>query len=353
MNTQDGDQQRNPDFGIAILDPRSGTRLPVYNRPVDADLYPRPLMERSLLDEGVSLPDRPGGCSPGGVTFEGFVGEDKILEGAVRIRVVELLTGSQAPWRMELGGGEVAAVCGGESGSSEAPVHADGSFRLRAPAGVPLKLQLLDRYGAVLAVDPVWRGGPACASRSCGACHQNDGGAEGFESSEASADSPAALDGPAQYQRDFDFRRDIQPILDRTCATSVCHDAESASGSYVTLDGSLRGLVLSGEASGRSTVSYQNLMFMDRLRHPNSGRILEERRAYVTPGRAFESRLAQRLGVPCRFDCPDPPTWAPWGLGQNEAHPEDKSVSLHSQDRWTIVEWIDAGASFCGRGALP
>jgi hypothetical protein len=72
----------------------------------------------------------------------------------------------------------------------------------------------------------------------------------------------------------------------------------------------------------------------------------------VVPGYAMESRLAQRLGIPCKWDCNNQPAWAPWGLSGNDVHPQN-DPSLTDEDRWRIVEWIDAGAPFHGRGATP
>jgi hypothetical protein len=346
LNNEDGDRGLAPEFSLAVLDPHSGKRTPVYNQPQSAEIWPRPVAERTIPDPGAGVES----CADGGVRFEGFVGADLLGRGAARIRVLEGISGAVAPWMMEIGGYSVGAICGGDA--EEAPVQADGSFRIRAPSGVPLKLQVLDHFGAALAADPVWRGGPACAVRSCGACHQNDGSAAGFENSIAGGSAPVALDAPAADQRSIDFRRDIQPILSGTCVAQGCHDASSASGTYVTYSGSIRGLDLSGSPSGRTTTSYQNLLFMDTNRDGNTGKILESRRVYVVPGDAANSRLVQRLGIPCRWECAGQPAWAPWGLSGSDVH-RLGDPSLTDDERWLLIEWIDSGAPFHGRGATP
>lgn len=360
-NTDDGDRGFVPDIGIAVLDPDKGERLPVYNHPRSAEVFPRPVAARSPLDPGVELTP-PDPCETGGVVMEGFVGQEMLDAGAVRMRVLAWESGALAPWSMELGGGPGGAVCGGDQDGDgrvdawDAPVHPDGSFRLRAPAGTPLALQAVDAYGAAIDADPVWRGGPACAVRRCAACHQNDADPAGFEQSVAGLAPPAALDADASDRRSYDFNRDIQPILDRSCATSGCHDAQTAAGAYVTLTGGLRGLDLSGTPSGRTSVGYQNLLYVDSIRNDTNGRVLQEHRVYVVPGRARQSRLVQRLGVPCRWDCGGRAAWAPWGLDGDRIHPEDQpgwSGTLTDEERWTLVEWIDAGARFHGRGASP
>jgi hypothetical protein len=131
-----------------------------------------------------------------------------------------------------------------------------------------------------------------------------------------------------------------------------CHDASSASGTYVTYSGSIRGLDLSGSPSGRTTTSYQNLLFMDTNRDDHTGKILESRRVYVVPGDAANSRLVQRLGIPCRWECAGQPAWAPWGLSGSDVH-RLGDPSLTDDERWLLIEWIDSGAPFHGRGATP
>ncbi len=356
VSIADDDLGLVPDFGVAVIDARTGERRPVFNDPDFDEVWVRPVWRRALLDPEVALPARPElGCETQAVRFEGVLDDEALAAGAVRVRALQGLTAAEARFAMSLGGDRVGAICRAAGGlSAEAPVHADGSWSLDAPAGQPIRLLALDRYGAAVDDDPRWRGGPACAVRRCAACHENDGQPADFAASLAAGLPAADLSAGPGDQQEFDFRRDIQPVLTRACATAGCHD-ETASGSYVTLDGALVGLDLRGEPSGRTTVAYQNLMLVDR-RRANDGRILEERRPYVVPGQARESRLVQKLGAPCRFDCAGAPAWAPWGLGADDHHPEDQpgfAGTLSDADRWLLVDWIDAGAPFHGRGATP
>ncbi|HOX43030.1 MAG TPA: hypothetical protein PK668_05510 [Myxococcota bacterium] len=363
MNAEDELDGRNPDFALAIVDRVTGARFPLASDAARDELWPRPVLERSLLDAGVSLPARPElGCATPGVVLEGVLDEATRSAGAVGLRVLVGLDGSLAPWDMELGGLEPATVCTGDgdgdglADSQSAPVEADGSFRLRAPAGQPLRVQAVDAYGAALAQDPIWRDGPDCGRRSCGACHANGGEAPGFAASLAAARAPSPLDAPAADRRAFDFRADIQPLLDRSCAVAGCHDAQTAAGAYVDLGGQLRGLDLSATPQGRRSTAYADLLSVDVRREEASGRVLESRRPYVTPGRARESRLLQRLGVPCRWACAGAEAWAPWGVPEARRHPEDQAGAapgLTDEERWRLVEWVDAGAPFHGAGAAP
>jgi len=353
-NTEDGDRGLVPRYSVAILDPQDGGRLPLYGRSNAADLFPRPVMEHALLDEGLAPPAPPGACQEGGVVFEGFArDENGPVDGAARLRLLEGLSGEIAPWMMEIGGRDVGALCG-SGGVFEAPLYPDSSFNVRAPAGVPIRIQLLDHYGAALGSDPLWRGGPACASRSCSGCHAGAAASGEVEHSLAHAADPIDF-ADRSTERSIDFARDIQPILNRSCATAGCHDSVTAAGNYVNLAGALQGLDLSATPAGRTSNAYRSLTMVD-TRRDAGGRILESRSPYVVPGSARQSRLIERLGVPCRFDCAGQPGWAAWALGEGQTHPEDQpgfSGVLSDEERWLIVEWIDAGAPFLGRGATP
>jgi mono/diheme cytochrome c family protein len=358
MNIADDDQGRAPDFGIALVDVPNSQMLPVYNDPQFDEVQVQPVRPRALLGPGVLLPARPDlGCDRRSVRFEGFVDQQQLADGAVGIRLLQARSGGEVPWAVELGGVSPGAICTSAHGQVvSAPVQADGSFSADAPTDVALRLQVVDRYGAALASDPFWHGGPACAQRRCAACHSNQGQAPDFEGSLASLAGPADLAGGANVQLDYDFDRDIQPILTRSCAVSGCHDATSVAGNYVDLTGSLRGLDLHAEPAGRTSVAYRNLLFVDQLRASNTGQIIDQLRPWVVPGQARASRLIQKLGVPCRTDCAAAPAWAPWGMPAGTRHPEDQAAfagELTDADRWRLVEWIDAGAVFHGRGATP
>ncbi len=362
MNATDETREIPVDFSLAVIDPASGERVPLGNTPGLADVFPRPVAPRSLLDPGVSLPPRPEkSCAAGGVLFEGFVGAKALTQGAVRLRVLSALSGGDVPWRVELGAASGAAICAGDSDGNgapdtyEVPVYADGSFRFRGPADTPLRLQILDRYGAALAADPWWRGGPACAVRQCAGCHANDGHPSGLDGSQAYAAPEGRLDAPAAGRRSFDYVRDIQPILNRSCVASGCHDTATRAGAYVDLSGNLVGLDLTGAVAGISSRSYQTLLWVDALRDPQSGRVRQSRAAFVVPGWAARSRLMQKLGAPCRYECAGQAAWAPWGMGGASRHPEDRggAYSLSDEERQRILEWLESGAPFVRPGAAP
>ncbi len=356
LNTEDGDHGMIPDFGIAILDPQDGGRRPVFNDPQRADLQPRPVMARAI-DEGQAgiVPQLPD-CGQPGVTFAGFImdAQQQVNSAAKRLRVLQGLSGKIAPWQMEIGGRTVGAVCGNGSGAT-VPIAADASFHFRAPADAPLRLQVLDSYGAAIDVDPQWRGGPDCARRTCSGCHAAATEAVDFDASLAAQSPPVDIsDQGTQFS--FDFKRDIQPILNASCNTAGCHDSETLAGNYVNLSGNLQGIDLTDEPAGRTSIAYRSLLSVDTIRNDSTGRILVSHRPYVVPGSARESRVIGRLGVPCRYDCDGQAPWADWAMGPGKTHPEDQAAwsgTLTDEQRWLLVDWIDAGAPFLGRGASP
>jgi len=361
-NASDELRRGSVDFSLAVIEPGSGERTPLGNTSGLADLSPRPVAPRSLLGANADLPPRPeGSCAEGGVRFEGFVGADVLAKGAARLRVLAALSGAEVPWRVELGAASAAAICAGDGDGNgavdtfEVPVYSDGSFRFRAPANLPLRIQVLDRYGAALAADPVWRGGPSCSVRRCSGCHANDGRPSGLDGALAQNAPEGRLDAPAASRRSFDFARDIQPILNRSCATAGCHDSLSRAGAYVDLAGNLVGLDLSAAPSGRASRAYQTLLWVDALRDAQTGRVRQSRNAFVVPGWAARSRLMQKLGAPCRTDCAGQPAWAPWGMGAANRHPEDQGAAyaLTDEERARILEWLEAGAPFAAPGATP
>ncbi len=340
-----------PDFGLAVLDTALAARYPLFSDPDKDELFAKPVKEHALLDPGVTPPARPeGSCAEGGVLLQGLVTNPEI----VAVRVLEGISGAEAPFSMELGGRSQGAYCTGQQGleqlASVENVAAGRGYKLRVPSKVPLKAQMLDRYGATLSQDVLWWGAGSCAVR---------GAPEGLEA----LSTTELLDRP-EHQRGFDFRRDIQPILNRSCVANGCHDAETAAGAYVDFSNRLRGLDMHDAASGRATVAYNNLMAVDRRRDSHTGVVLEQADIYVTPGSAKDSRLARRLGVPCRLGDCEAEDWAAWGVPAGSVHPMDQAAfdglvtqglltAPSNEDRWLIVDWIDAGAAFYGRGATP
>ncbi len=351
VNADDEVDGRVPDFALWLFGEAFSRRQLLANRRDSSDAWVEPVRSRSAAQ---LLPfEQASSCNGDAVLVEGYVRDEqgRVIEEAARIRVYAALDGSDVPWRVELGGRAPEAICGA-AGTYEAPVYPDGSFSLWAPSGVPLRLAVLDSYGAVLARHPLWLSGGSCRRMSCSGCHAGAVPVE-MAGSEASRLPPTDL-SDISSARVVDYRDTIQPLLVRSCATAGCHDSETAAGSYVSLSGSIVGLDLSSSVSGRATTGYNNLVRLDVVRN-STGSITDSRWVYVEPGWARGSRLVQKLGVACRFDCRDRSPYAGWGNGAGRRHPTDDlgAQGLDEQSIWQIVEWIDTGAMFVGPGDSP
>jgi formylglycine-generating enzyme required for sulfatase activity len=104
------------------------------------------------------------------------------------------------------------------------PVHEDGSARFLIPAYTPISLQPLDAEGKAVQLMRSWMTAMPGEVVSCAGCHEKQNSAPPVTLSIASAHPPAQIrpwHGPV---RGFDFRREVQPVLDRYCVG--CHDGQ-------------------------------------------------------------------------------------------------------------------------------
>jgi formylglycine-generating enzyme required for sulfatase activity len=104
------------------------------------------------------------------------------------------------------------------------PVQLDGSALFRVPAKTPFSVQPLDAEGKAVQLMRSWMTAMPGETLSCVGCHDNRGAAPPPRSTMALAQPPVEIEpwhGPA---RGFDFRREVQPVLDRFCAG--CHNGK-------------------------------------------------------------------------------------------------------------------------------
>jgi len=181
----------------------------------------------------------------------------------------------------------------------------DGSFHLLVPPNTPIQLQITDSNGLALRTS-AWIWAKNKEQRGCIGCHEDNERTPENTFAQALGHPAAELTLPPERRRTVDFARDVMPILAARCATAACH----GSGARPRLDA---GSDLTG---------------------------------YVEAGRARTSRLV----------------WAV--LGKNTARlwdhaghvpvpkhmPPGGSPPLTDDERQTIIEWIDLGAS---RHAAP
>ena len=104
------------------------------------------------------------------------------------------------------------------------PVHEDGSARFRVPAYTPVAIQPLDAEGKAVQLMRSWLTAMPGEVLSCVGCHEPQHAAPPVRRTLA-LERPAAGIRPWRGPvRGFDFRREVQPVLDRYCVG--CHDGK-------------------------------------------------------------------------------------------------------------------------------
>ncbi len=257
----------------------------------------------------------------------------------------EVRNGNPASNRVTNGVHDPVAVLG------TVPLGRDGSFYIEVPANLAIRFQALNENKmAVGAQHDRWIfANPGeelfhsthidVYAARCAGCHgaleasperalvpQPDAitGASISESTHEGANAlrprePIAvgLDG---QRRVIDFARDLQPILDRSCAVGGCHAGPSP----------VADLSLGGEPTTHYSDAYESLLARDE---EGAQRYVDEPRA-----RAVSSPLIARLyGQPLETGR-DP---------EGQCPPADAPVPpLSAAEREAFVEWVDLGATF-------
>ncbi len=101
-------------------------------------------------------------------------------------------------------------------------VEADGSALFKVPANIPFAVQPLDAEGKALQVMRSWMTAMPGEVLSCAGCHEKQNSVPSNRKPIALTKAPQAIQpwyGPA---RGFNFRREVQPVLDKYCVG--CHN---------------------------------------------------------------------------------------------------------------------------------
>jgi hypothetical protein len=194
------------------------------------------------------------------------------------------------------------------------PVETDGSAWFRVPARKPLYFQAVDAEGhAVQSMRSITYLQPG-ERRSCVGCHEPRAAAPPRRGLAALTRGPSVVQPGPDGTRPFCYPRLVQPVLDRHCQR--CHDGTPGTGKS--------GLVLSGEADGLFTRSYNNLKPYLRWYEWGGASITQ---AVTHPGRigADESRLTDVLADATHAKAP-----------------------LPREDRDRLLIWLDGNVPFYG-----
>jgi len=113
------------------------------------------------------------------------------------------------------------------------PVEYDGSALFKVPANTPISIQPLDDEGKAVQLMRSWFVARPAENLSCIGCHEAPGTAPIMKSTKAAKKGPADITpwrGPA---RNFEFKREVQPVLDRYCLS--CHGSSKPAEGKMTI----------------------------------------------------------------------------------------------------------------------
>ncbi len=102
------------------------------------------------------------------------------------------------------------------------PVYEDGSASFRVPANTPVAIQPLDAEGKAMQIMRSWFTAMPGERLSCAGCHENPNDAVPPKNTIASNRPPAAITPWRGPGRNYEFQRELQPVLDKYCVG--CHD---------------------------------------------------------------------------------------------------------------------------------
>jgi len=229
-------------FGLYVLDGKTGAKYPVYDDPKYWDVAARPLKARSE-------PPVTAGSIQGGGDF--LVSAINVYDSSlvavpknsvVKVRLMEGFSGEEGPRTFG------TTEFDGHSLYGEVPVSPDGSFAAKVPANVPVHMQLIDKFAVSVANEPVWISGRAGENRTCGGCHEDrtkqpqiaPGQLDSILSGAVNLVAPRAARVSTDYSygkiRGVPWDKAIQPFLTAKCAT--CHDGtpSAANPSFTVID---------------------------------------------------------------------------------------------------------------------
>ncbi len=288
-------------YALYRFDPKTGRALKLYgdarHNILQARMlaaHPMPVGRSSVVDEkeptgklfalGGYVSDLPQSAGYDGK----LVKRVRILEGVPR------KAGEKKAAAGELSPYLVKRILG------EFEIEADGSFHAQVPANVPVQVQTLDSNGLALRTC-AWIWVKNKAKRGCIGCHEDGELSPENVFSDAVGKPPHELNIPIAQRREVRFDKDVQPILQAKCMTGGCHAGPPA-----------------------PSLRYEDLL--------NQG--------YVNPAAARLSPLVWYLQGRVTAQAWDKVS----GTGPLKKLKPGGATSLTSEEKKTIVEWIDTGA---------
>lgn len=182
----------------------------------------------------------------------------------------------------------------------EFDIEADGSFHAQVPANIPIQIQTLDANGMALRTC-AWIWVKNKAKRGCVGCHEDGELSPENVFSDAVGKPPHELNIAIEQRREIRFDEDVQPILQNKCMTGGCHAGPPA-----------------------PSLRYEDLLT----------------KGYVDASAARLSPLVWYIHGRVTAQSWDKVS----GTGPLKKIKPEGVTSLTSEQKRTIVEWIDTGA---------
>ncbi len=205
-------------------------------------------------------------------------------------------------------------------------IETDGSFNVEIPAAIPIELQLLDEDGLALRTCR-WIWAMNHEQRGCIGCHEDPEWTPPNVMAEALTRRSIPLTPEPRRRRTVGFFPDVMPIVSAKCAT--CHTDRHPTLKLTDKPGD--------SAAQRGGRAYRFLMESSESTTTGKGK-------YIVPGEARNSPLIWRIfgrGMSRPWD-PARPT------GVVKPMPPKNAKPLTSEEKQTLVEWIDLGAAWDG-----
>ena len=375
-----------PDFGIYVYDAARKTRSPVVNEIGSWEFSAIPVQKR---DEPPALKNSFVATNNGsGTTASTLLSAINVYDStmfgltpgsAVKVRLSEGFSSEEgAPNKFGLSDFDGMSLLG------EADIQPDGSYKALVPPNVPVRQQLIDKYGMAVATsgkggdtasEPLWIQGRPGEARVCGGCHEDRTKSIQLTpgSSALQALGAATFDYPGQTRQQrqssnfspakvkgVPWDKALQPIFDAKCVS--CHNGQPGPGnpSYSVTFGDMSTFAWTFDLSGRSVdVMVEKSTYTYSASHISllgPAQLLEEKVilaqtgslvGYVEPGAAHSSALIQKLNPMRRYPDVDGNDLAFPGKPQ---HPADVGgTPLTADEYYLMILMADNGGQFYAR----
>jgi hypothetical protein len=164
-----------PDFGLYVLDPTSGERLPIFNDPDMWDVH------AMAIGKARPTPTISAGITADTPDETALIGSLNVLEssfdsvpdsGIYRVRVIEGFSaedGVPGDFGMTMADGAILL------GEADVEWRTDNSWAAYVPEDRPIHVQIVDEFGMMVVNNDRWFSAAAGEQRFCGGCHEERG----------------------------------------------------------------------------------------------------------------------------------------------------------------------------------